>query len=109
MCYTSTQFVELIKVDRLATSLVEKARLLELKVASQADLLSDKDRLLLLQNTNNEILSRQKHRLLLDWKEENKKRHEAESHTPVGSWIAWGIAGAATVVAGTLSVLYVTK
>ena len=44
-------------------------------------------------------LQAERDRLFNLWKDENRRRHEAENRPAVGSWIAWSVAAVAAALA----------
>lgn len=58
---------------------------------------------------DNEKLTAELERKHKMWLEENEKRHIAENKPQFGSWIAWGIAGVATVAVAVLTGVLITR
>lgn len=55
------------------------------------------------------ILKKERDRLIAKWEHENKQRHICENKPKTGSWLAWGTAGVASVVAAVLGVILLAK
>jgi hypothetical protein len=52
-----------------------------------------------------DTLTKERVRITEKWSQENKLRHECENSPRIGSWVAWSIAGVATVTAICLGVI----
>ncbi len=55
------------------------------------------------------ILQAERGRMLKKWTEENRLRHLAENKVPWTTWLAWGSAAVATLVATVLAVILLVK
>lgn len=83
------------------TKLVEDFKIMIPKLENTNAL---KDKQLKQKDVQIDILEKDRQRLFEKWKEDNRLRHECEEKSKWGSWIAWGTAGVATVVAIVLGV-----
>ena len=102
-CYDVVGFKELLKLDSQFSSAEQMNDLLSQKTAEQDNIIQYQQEEIKIRANTALILQTENTRLFEQWKDENKKRLEAEnrpSWTP--SWIPWAVAGAAVVAAGVL-------
>jgi len=100
MCYDLENFTLLLQMDSDLTICHAEVTIrthladdLKLQVKTLKELVA-------VTEDNNTILKTENTRLFELWKEENKRRHEAENAPKWGSWMGWIVAGVATAVAG---------
>ena len=72
-------------------------------------LVKAKEKILLSKDVQIRLLETDQIRLTEKWSQENKLRHECENSPKFGSWLAWGVAGVATVAALTLGVVVIVQ
>lgn len=104
VCYGLSEFKVLLKLDSDLSACAKTAKLLLQKIDVQEDqidlfkrLTAAQDQIIQLQQAHNKALFEA-------WKEENKRRHEAENVPSVSSWLGWSVAGVSiAALAGVLT------
>ena len=79
------------------------------QVTKLVQLAENQNRRLKLRSDEVKILQDERELLTKKWAEENKLRHLCENKPAFGSWISWGAAGTASLVAAVLAIVLVAK
>lgn len=108
-CYPFEDFKKLLLVDAQFSSCKKIKGFLEEKNQLEQEKSVNLSKVIDLQGRSIKTLERENERLFKDWKEENKKRHLAENKPMIGSYVAWGTAGAFAVATAVLSVIVIVK
>jgi len=82
---------------------------LKFQVENYSSLTENQSKQLILQANQLKLLQSERTLLTEKWSKENEARHLCENKPAFGSWIAWGIAGVATVAAGVLAGVLIYK
>ena len=100
MCYDIEGFKIIAKYAIDSKSCAESKKVLEKTIDTQKEAITSLEKAIDLHEESISVLKQENTRLFDLWKEENKKRHEAENVPKWGSAEAWIAAGVATLVAG---------
>ena len=101
-CYTFPEFQLLLKIDSALTACQTAKKLLEDKAEEHGAIILDLTKVISLQAASVGALQAENKRVFELWKDENKRRHEAENKPHWGSWAGWGTAGVMTAVTAIL-------
>jgi hypothetical protein len=97
-CYDFEGYKALLKLDNAHTACLARDKLHTEKDAKQEKVAADLRAQMKLLVDSNATLNAENERLFKLWKEENKRRHQAENKPQWGSWAGWTVAGVATAV-----------
>lgn len=102
MCYDLVGFKALLKLDADYAMCRELRRRLEDVVVHQRRALKRKDEAIQKKDAILESCQAESQRVFDLWKDENRKRHEAEQAPRWGTWLSWGVAAVMTASTATL-------
>lgn len=108
-CYDLPQYKELLKLDLDFQVVVNEKLILEKRLDNSLKQTELYKAAAEKQKETVDLYFAENERLYGLWKEENKKRHIAENKPMWGSWLSWGIAGAAMVATASMTTAYVLK
>jgi hypothetical protein len=108
-CYSQPEFLELLKLDNEHTTCLEQRRLLEKQTAELKSATQNLLEAAKLQAQAAEDLKADRDRLFALWKDENRRRHEAEQKPHWGSWLGWGTAAVMTVATAVLTGVVIAR
>jgi hypothetical protein len=102
-CYSATEFVQLLQLDAAHQACLKQRALLEDQNAELKTAVENLLEAAKLQAKAAEDLRADRDRMFELWKEENRRRHEAEQKPHWGSWLGWGTAAVMTVTTAVLT------
>jgi len=107
--YTLEEVKVLLKMDVDLEFYDQAFPKLKLEIDSYKQIMKAREEELKSKDNQITLLQQDRVRLSAKWTEENRLRHECEEKPSFGSWLSWGAAGAATLVALVLGVVLVVK
>jgi len=104
VCYGFQDFKILLKIDQGFKDCKKQQELLKAQNTLLKEVVDTYKKVNTIQQDHISLLARRNDELFEAWKEENRKRHEAENIPQATNWLAWGIAGVSLAsLAGVLS------
>ncbi len=108
-CYNLEEYKKILQITISYNNCVAANEVKDLTIVNLREQVVSLGASLALKESTVKALHDENKWLLSKWTAENKKRHEAENKPQWGTWVAWGVAAAATVAAGTAITIAITK
>jgi hypothetical protein len=101
-CYSSSAFIQLLELDNNHSACLKSNARLKEAEGYYKEIQLNLKKVIEAKDDNILILKKDNDRIHKMWKDENRKRHEAENKPNIGSWLGWSIAGVSTVAVAVL-------